>query len=43
MSQFIVKSKQQVERFVAREEGAMVVQYGLLIALLAVFCIVQPY
>ena len=47
MSQFIAKSKHQVEshiesqvaRFIAREDGATMVEYGLMVALIAVVCI----
>ena len=43
MSQFIANTKHQFEsqiaRFIARQEGATMVEYGLMVALIAVVCI----
>jgi pilus assembly protein Flp/PilA len=39
MSQFVAKTAQRTKQLVVREEGATMVEYGLMVALIAVVCL----
>ena len=39
MSQFVAQTAARAKRLVVREEGATMVEYGLMVALIAVVCL----